>query len=187
MPVTTEQFLEICDAIAEGRTLRSVCGREDMPSTHQVRYFVETNADARRAYDMARIFQAHNFFDEVVDNSRAAVDAESAVEVAGFRAALEGLKWAAERLAPGVYGQRASPSGLIELHIHTDLDLGSANTIEGEATGETFQLQAKADVPDADYADQVAAKRLTNRERDRKHNPRRSKKGHARSGKSTGK
>lgn len=113
--MTENVATEICSELAAGRSLRSICAREDMPAISTVLLAVVQDRDGfRNSYAHAReaAGYAHgDFVVEVVDMvRRGEVDAQTA------KAMMDGLKWAAERMAPKAHSQRqdiahTSPDG----------------------------------------------------------------------------
>jgi hypothetical protein len=111
---------QICMLIAEGRSLRSICRREDMPERRTVLRWLQRHEEFCRQYARARELQADWLFDEILeiadDSSRDFVPTQIAEGVAVNRVDHEHIhrsrlrvdtrKWMVARLAPKKYGDR---------------------------------------------------------------------------------
>lgn len=59
--------MAICEELVEGRSLRSICADEGMPSPSNVFLWLQRHAEFRRLYVRARHLQADLIFDEVLE------------------------------------------------------------------------------------------------------------------------
>lgn len=94
---------EICNRIAKGESLRTICGpeRDDLiPGQTVVYQWLATNEGFAKQYAHAREMQAETFADRIVDDAMIAEDA------ALGRLRMDALKWAASKLAPKKYGDK---------------------------------------------------------------------------------
>ena len=103
--MTTDMRDAICEALAGGNSLRSVCINESMPAMSTVLLAVVQDRDGfSEQYMQARRAGGFSHADRIIDTvDRVAlgdIDPQSA------RAMLDGLKWAAERMAPKSHGSR---------------------------------------------------------------------------------
>ena len=94
----------LCERLAQGRSLTSICGDEDMPASSTVFRGLARRPDFVRAYAAARDIQAHALFDQLLAIADAAPD--SAGGVAKARLMVDTRKWWLARVAPKVYGDR---------------------------------------------------------------------------------
>ena len=96
----------ICERIADGESLRTICAAGDMPSRATVFRWLdaEENAKFRDQYARAREASAEADADDVGHYARAAARGE--IEPAAARAAIDGLKWSAGKRAPKKYGDK---------------------------------------------------------------------------------
>lgn len=99
----------ICERIADGQSIRTICGAvgadfDGIPSERTVyRWLAEKERDAfRQQYARAREAQADGEFDEA---RRIAQDA-TAENVQVARLQIDTIKWRASKLAPKKYGEK---------------------------------------------------------------------------------
>ena len=98
---------EICDRLAAGESLRSICAGDDrFPAESTVRRWDVDDVDGFSArYARARVFQADHYADKIVDTAFKATDAGLG------RLQMDALKWAASKLAPNRYGDKVAHVG----------------------------------------------------------------------------
>ena len=113
----------ICERLAEGETLRSVCRDEAMPDKATVLRWLADKAktDFRDQYVRAREMQADALFDEALaiadDGSGDWITDKSGKKVLDHehvqrsRLRVDTRKWAAGKLAPKRYGDRLQHTG----------------------------------------------------------------------------
>lgn len=152
----------ICERIAEGETLSAICAQPGMPSRSAFRQWVLKDKELRSAYEAARELQAHSLFEEALDITRilkAGKDGEDKLDnnrVNAFRVALDNLRWAAGKLNPAQYGERADPRGVVAIQIVTPLNLGQGDRQRDPIAGENlYTLKATIETPH-DPGDQEA-------------------------------
>lgn len=111
---TPEIANEICERLAEGESLRTICLDDDFPDRTTVRRWLAKGAtkDApedlvafRLQYAHARECQAETYAEKIVD------DAMNATDAAIGRLRMDALKWAASKLAPKKYGDKIAHVG----------------------------------------------------------------------------
>ncbi len=114
---TPEIANEICERLADGESLRSICKLEHLPSRVTVRNWL---ADERyktflNQYARAREEQADHYFEEAIDISddstndymlREGIPVLNAEAVQRSRLRVDVRKWAAGKLAPKKYGDK---------------------------------------------------------------------------------
>ena len=112
-PTALESALadEICDRIARGRGLISICNDPGMPTYSTVRKWLNEHDFFARDYARARVDQADTYADELV----AIADTEPDPNRARVR--VQTRQWVASRLKPQVYGDR------LDLNVQGSLDL----------------------------------------------------------------
>ncbi len=98
--LTPEQAKAICERIADGRSLRSVCEDDDIPSRSVVYEALEGDADFADRYARARKLRAEFRADEIIE----IVDSEPDPAMARVR--MDARKWEASKLDPNRYGDR---------------------------------------------------------------------------------
>lgn len=99
---------EICFRIADGDSLRKICGEDGFPERRTVfRWLADPAHEAfRRQYALAREASADADDDDIRHYSRQAAD--GLIEPANARAAIDGLKWSAGKRKPKVYGDAST-------------------------------------------------------------------------------
>lgn len=108
----------ICEQIADGNSLRSVCADEAMPSKTTVFRWLAANPAFRDHYARAREAQADSLADDILDiaddsahdtyideNGNERTNTEV---VARSRLRVDARKWIAAKLKPKVYGDKVS-------------------------------------------------------------------------------
>ncbi len=100
----------VCKEISEGKSLRSICAVDDMPSAETVRVWLLDDGEFSAQYARAREEQADYYADEIIDIADGAKDANLA------RLQIDARKWKASKLQPKKYGDKIdlNHSGTIE-------------------------------------------------------------------------
>lgn len=109
----------ICERIADGESLRSICRDEDMPDRATVFRWLASREDFATKYAYAREQQADLYAESIVDISdeleiQATYQGEevrldvSPTAVARNRLRVDARKWYAAKLAPKKYGDRTN-------------------------------------------------------------------------------
>lgn len=109
-----ELALEICEQIAQGNSLRSICERDDMPAISSVLLWVTKHTKFSEQYARAREAQADYYADELIeiadtvlkDNEGKVFDDPTAVARAKLR--IETRKWVASKLKSKSYGDKVT-------------------------------------------------------------------------------
>lgn len=112
---------EICERLADGESLRSICRDESMPSTKTVLRWLSTIETFRIQYAHARELQADALADEILDISNTpvigeiettkewGVEIKRADMIEHRRMQIDARKWYAGKLRPKVYGNNVEP------------------------------------------------------------------------------
>ncbi len=137
----------ICERIANGESLRSICDDEDMPNKSTVFRWLRSDAEFSDQYARAREAQADALFDEMLDISNTPVigektktDKDGKVEVSTGdmiehrRLQIETRKWMAGKLKPKKYGDK------LDLNVSGNLETVS----EDQLNARISQLLGKA-------------------------------------------
>lgn len=114
-----ELFDTICDRIADGESLRTICSDKDMPNKATVFRWLASDDALSDQYARARSAQADALFDEILDiadDARNDWMERSGEEDAGWIAngehiqrsklRIDARKWMAGKLRPKVYGEK---------------------------------------------------------------------------------
>lgn len=107
---------EICERLADGDSLRSICSEPGFPDMRTVRRWLDQNETFRLQYARARERQADAYADRILDEAYSAEDASLG------RLRMDALKWAASKLAPKRYGDAVQMK-------HTDADGGPVQQV----------------------------------------------------------
>jgi hypothetical protein len=125
----------ICEGIADGKSLRSICLADDMPSKSAVFRWLADDArqSFRDQYARAREAQADALFDEILsiaddgandsykdDEGRVKVDQDV---IARSRLRVDARKWMAGKLRPKVYGDKIQTEHSGEMTVRSATDL----------------------------------------------------------------
>lgn len=111
----------ICEGLADGRSLRSICLDDDMPNKATVMRWIGSNEIFRDQYARAREAQADAIFDEIQDiaddgsndwmerrREDGSVDEVLNHEhVSRSKLRIDARKWMAGKLKPKVYGDKS--------------------------------------------------------------------------------
>lgn len=101
----------ICDALIEGESLRSFCGKAGNPAMSTVMKWLSSGKHPAfvEQYARAREMAADTDADDIAHYARKA--AEGKIEPAAATAAINGLKWSAGKRAPKKYGDKLALTG----------------------------------------------------------------------------
>lgn len=115
---TKEVASKICDRLACGESLRSICMDEAMPGMSAVLSWLSKHEEFARQYARAREIQADTLADEILniadevsndyaadENGNERVNQEA---IARSRLRVDARKWLASKLKPKVYGEKIS-------------------------------------------------------------------------------
>ena len=117
---------EICERIAAGESLQSICNDREMPGSSTVYRWLNENADFREQYVDARARQADCYADQIVMLADTAEDHNKA------RLQIDARKWVASKLLPKKYGERSTTThegGDKPLQVESLSDLDAARRI----------------------------------------------------------
>lgn len=115
----------ICEALAEGHSLRSICAADDMPAKSTVFKWLSEQPEFADQYARAREAQADCLFDDILeiaddgrndsytdDEGRARTDYDV---IARSKLRIDARKWMAAKLRPRVYGEKLAIGGAADL------------------------------------------------------------------------
>lgn len=118
MEYSQERADLICEALAEGHSLRSICAEDGMPSKANVFRWLTVNKEFADQYTRAREAQADCLFDDILsiaDDGRndSYTDDEGRVRtdfdvIARSKLRVDARKWMAGKLRPKVYGEKVT-------------------------------------------------------------------------------
>jgi hypothetical protein len=99
---TPEIMEAICEAIAEGKSLRTICLADDMPHRSTVLRWLDGDESFAAKYARAREAQG-DVMDEMILDEAIGATAETA---ALARVRIDAFKWRASKLVPKRYGDK---------------------------------------------------------------------------------
>ena len=111
---------KICECLAEGKSLNSICTSDDMPHKATVFRWLSSHDEFRDQYARAREAQADVLFDEILDIANTPIEGTKTkvnkdgevIEVSKGdmiehrRLQIDARKWMAGKLRPKVYGDK---------------------------------------------------------------------------------
>lgn len=128
----------ICEGIADGKSLRSICNSEEMPNKSTVFRWLASNKEFSDQYERAREAQGDSFFDDI-----AFISDQDDLEANEKRVRIDARKWMAGKLRPKRYGDKVALVGggpddppiraQVDLSKVSDDDLGALERILGAA------------------------------------------------------
>ena len=113
-----EICLKICERIAEGKSLRSICVANDMPTISTVFRWLAASESFQERYALAKKVQADVFADEIIDladtpkkgvkkvTKDGKVETTEADMIEHRRLQIDARKWMISKLAPKKYGDK---------------------------------------------------------------------------------
>lgn len=145
----------ICEALAEGHSLREICKSDNMPNKGTVFRWLAQNKLFSDQYARAREEQADCLFDDILsiaddgrndtyedDEGRIRTDHDV---IARSRLRVDARKWMAGKLRPKVYGEKVALVGDPSQPIHTETTLNVA----GLSTETLAEIMALRDASNA--------------------------------------
>lgn len=102
----------ICERIADGQSLRTICKDSDMPSKSTVFRWLKSDEEFSDQYARAKAEMADSLFDDILaiaDNRENDRDEDGRADVDHIqrqRLRIEARKWMAGKLKPKVYGDK---------------------------------------------------------------------------------
>jgi len=93
----------ICERIATGESLRSICRDKEIPDKATVLRWLQSDErlEFRDQYARAREAQADHYFDAIIE-----IADDETLDVNRSRLMVDARKWAAGKLRPKVYGEK---------------------------------------------------------------------------------
>jgi len=91
----------VCELIADGKSLRSICKRDDMPTTSTVCKWLSLVPSFAEQYARAREMQADALADEITD-----IADDTTGDPQRDKLRVDARKWVAAKLKPRKYGEK---------------------------------------------------------------------------------
>ncbi len=127
----------ICERIADGESLRSICDDEDMPARSTVFRWLGENEAFQSQYSFAREAQADALFDDMLDiaddgrndwmekhnaDGEAIGWRENGEAIRRSQLRIDARKWMAAKLRPKKYGDKIEVAGDASNPLHTVIE-----------------------------------------------------------------
>ena len=112
----------ICQRVAAGESMRTICSDDGMPSRETVRNWLEVHPAFLAKHARAREAQADVMDEEIMLEAVAATPETANVA----RVRIDAFKWRAARLAPKKYGDRTTLAGDPENPVRQVIDYANA-------------------------------------------------------------
>lgn len=122
---TFELGQAICERIADGDSLRSICNDEGMPNRTTVLRWLEANPEFAAIHARAREAQADVMDDKIMSTA----DACTSEDANAARVKIDAYKWRAARLAPKKYGDRMMLAGHDGGTVKSEVTMASPQTM----------------------------------------------------------
>lgn len=97
-------FDTICDRLADGKSLKSICEAEEMPSKATFYNWINNSKDLLDKYTRAKDDASDALADDIQDISDKVLNGE--YEANNARVAIDAKKWIASKLKPKKYGDK---------------------------------------------------------------------------------
>ena len=127
-PEIVGRFLE---AIRSGRSAAQACKAEGMPSTQTIINWTESDPEFAAAYEKAKEERGNYYGELVAEISLAGLQGKYK-DSAMLRAAIDGLKWSAARMAPKGFGDRMQVE-----HSAESSYVDALRAVQGKVSGES--------------------------------------------------
>ena len=109
-------FDEICEQIADGKSLRAICRQDDMPATSSVMRWIANSEKLQEQYARATDLRAENMFEDILDiaddGANDWMEREGGEQVLNgehvqrSRLRIDARKWVLSRMKPKKYGDK---------------------------------------------------------------------------------
>lgn len=106
---TDKIALEICERLAKGESLESICKSDHLPTSETVRQWKRSKKDFSLNYTHAREDQGEYYGQKVQDVANKVMALEIPPDVG--RVVMDGFKWTAARMNRAVYGDKTQLTG----------------------------------------------------------------------------
>lgn len=130
---TQEIADKICEGIADGKSLRSLCEGDDMPAKSSIFKWLSQRKEFADQYARAREAQADALFDDILtiaddgrNDSYTDDDGNERTNqdvIARSRLRVDARKWMAGKLRPKVYGEKIQTEHSGEMTVRSATDL----------------------------------------------------------------
>lgn len=134
----------ICGLIADGKSLRTICKRDDMPDTTTVYQWLRRFPEFAQQYAGAKQDQADAMADDILD-----IADDRTLDPQDRRVRIDTRKWLAGKLKPKKYGEKT----LLGSDPDNPLPAGTASVDVAELAKQLRKQKLAADAPADDPKD----------------------------------
>jgi hypothetical protein len=141
----------ICEQIADGKSLRSICSQEGMPVKYTVLRWLQADPAFAERYAQARVQAADALAEELQDLADQAI--REPEKANAIRVAIDAKKWIASKLRPKAYGDRIEQHVVNEVQSPVEVE-AKIKLLEAELLDlmRSHEGQSRADVAGAQPA-----------------------------------
>jgi hypothetical protein len=141
----------ICEQIADGKSLRSICSQEGMPVKYTVLRWLQADPAFAERYAQARVQAADALAEELQDLADQAI--REPEKANAIRVAIDAKKWIASKLRPKAYGDRIEQHVVNEVQSPVEVE-AKIKLLEAELLDlmRSHEGQGRADVAGAQPA-----------------------------------
>lgn len=135
----------ICERIAEGEPLTTICTSEEMPSRPTVYQWLIHRPEFRSAFAMARELSAYTLEEEAIEKLRQLWRSPELLTQVGVRAAevlANQLRWSATKRNANAFGENQRASMVVPIQINTTLDLGQPGAQKASDPSSVYTVEA---------------------------------------------
>lgn len=105
-----EVFDAICERLANGESLRTICASKNMPSKANVFRWIAADKTVADQYTRAREAQADSIVDDMLN-----IADDASIDPNDRRVRIDARKWIAGKMRPKVYGDKVAIGGADDL------------------------------------------------------------------------
>lgn len=127
----------VCEQIADGKSMRTICKPDDMPAMSSIFKWLRIHSEFTDQYEKAKLEQAEAFTEEMVD-----IADDKSGDTQRDRLRVDTRKWIASKLKPKKYGDRTTTEHTGNIGIS---DLSSEELDRRLARLEQLKLQSESD------------------------------------------
>jgi hypothetical protein len=106
-----ELFDTICERLAAGESVASICRSEGMPERKSFYQWVRRDPEAKQAYLEACALRSLVYAEQIMDIVENLSDEPTSAQVNKARLQVDSIKWVSSRLQPRIYGDQRAEAG----------------------------------------------------------------------------
>lgn len=148
-PYDPHKGQELCELVAQGQSLRTLCGKKNMPSWYEVWAWRVQSSEFATKVDQALEMSGHAMFYEALELAREIQEnPQNSSKVRATEVLLSHLRWASAKMAPKSYSERGAKEITVPIQINTSIDLGQEDggSVRPPDRDEVYRLDAKIEL-----------------------------------------